>query len=189
VRSRVELFEGIRRDRRTEGLSIRQLAECHQVHRRTVRQSLGNAVPPPRKVYPRRPRPAIEQWALGDRRVATGRPARAGQTAAYRAPGLAADGAALTTVEPDPWKLRGWIHLPIDDLVIFDCLRQAWGLMCDPGRTDCGRGTARDDLGKLDAVPSSTFTAAKQVLERADLQQQFRDVLDPDLVFGRRGVR
>jgi transposase len=63
VRSRVELFEGIRRDRRVEGLSIRELAERHQVHRRTVRQALGNAVPPPRKVYPRRPRPAIEQWA------------------------------------------------------------------------------------------------------------------------------
>jgi transposase len=63
VRSRVELFEGIRRDRRVEGLSIRELAERHRVHRRTVRQALGNAVPPPRKVYPRRPRPAIEQWA------------------------------------------------------------------------------------------------------------------------------
>jgi len=37
ARSRVELFEQIRRDRRVEGLSIRELAERHGVHRRTVR--------------------------------------------------------------------------------------------------------------------------------------------------------
>jgi hypothetical protein len=36
ARSRVELFEEIRRDRRAEGLSIRELAEKHRVHRRTV---------------------------------------------------------------------------------------------------------------------------------------------------------
>jgi ATP-dependent DNA ligase len=47
--SRVELFAGIRRDARVEGLSIRQLAERHAVHRRTVRQALASAVPPPRK--------------------------------------------------------------------------------------------------------------------------------------------
>ncbi|MDQ4104388.1 MAG: helix-turn-helix domain-containing protein [Actinomycetota bacterium] len=41
ARSRVELFEQIRRDRRIEGLSIRELAERHRVHRRTVRQRLG----------------------------------------------------------------------------------------------------------------------------------------------------
>lgn len=49
MRSRVELFEGIRRDRRREGLSIRQLAERHRVHRRTVRQALESATPPARK--------------------------------------------------------------------------------------------------------------------------------------------
>ena len=62
MRSRVELFEQIRRDRRVEDLSIRELAERHGVHRRTVRQALGSAVPPPRKVYPPRARPAIEPW-------------------------------------------------------------------------------------------------------------------------------
>jgi hypothetical protein len=36
----VELFAAIRRDERVEGLSIRQLAEQHKVHRRTVRQAL-----------------------------------------------------------------------------------------------------------------------------------------------------
>jgi len=45
----VELFEAIRRDHRREELSIRQLAERHRVHRRTVRQALASAVPPPRK--------------------------------------------------------------------------------------------------------------------------------------------
>src|SRR5674476_968305 len=36
VGSRVELFEEIRRDRRSEGLSIRERAERHKVHRRAV---------------------------------------------------------------------------------------------------------------------------------------------------------
>jgi transposase len=49
VRSRVEVFELIRRDHRREELSIRQLADRHRVHRRTVRQALESAVPPPRK--------------------------------------------------------------------------------------------------------------------------------------------
>jgi transposase len=74
VRSRVELFEQIRRDRRREELSIRELAERHGVHRRTVRQALASAVPPSRKTYPPRRRPAIDPfaavidgWLLDDR--------------------------------------------------------------------------------------------------------------------------
>src|SRR5690349_14964834 len=47
--SRVELFAAIRRDARVEGLSIRELATKYQVHRRTVRQALANAIPPERK--------------------------------------------------------------------------------------------------------------------------------------------
>ena len=62
MRSRVELFEKIRRDRRLEDLSIRELADRHGTHRRMVRQALEDAVPPPRKVYPARPRPAIGEW-------------------------------------------------------------------------------------------------------------------------------
>jgi transposase len=62
MRSRVELFEKIRRDRRLDDVSIRELADRHGVHRRTVRQALDDAVPPPRKVYPGRPRPAIDGW-------------------------------------------------------------------------------------------------------------------------------
>lgn len=63
ARSRVEVFEQIRRDHRLEQLSIRELAERHRVHRRTVRQALTSAVPPPRKPYQSRPRPAIDQHA------------------------------------------------------------------------------------------------------------------------------
>lgn len=62
MRSRVELFENIRKDWRLDEPSIRELAERHKVHRRTVRQALADAVPPPRKVYPVRPRPAIDEW-------------------------------------------------------------------------------------------------------------------------------
>ena len=45
----MELFEHIRRDRREDGVSIRGLARRHRVHRRTVRQALRSALPPPRK--------------------------------------------------------------------------------------------------------------------------------------------
>jgi len=76
ARSRVELFELIRKDRRVEGSSIRELAGRHRVHRRTVRQALDSAVPPPRKAYPPRPRPAIDPyvqvidgWLVADRDV------------------------------------------------------------------------------------------------------------------------
>lgn len=63
MRSRVELFEAIRRDHRLDpGLSIRQLAVRHGVHRRTVRAALACAVPPPRKEYPARARPAIDPF-------------------------------------------------------------------------------------------------------------------------------
>ena len=76
ARSRVELFEQIRRDRRDGQVSIRELADRHRVHRRTVRDALANAVPPPRRTYPRRPRPAIDPyveiidgWLIADRDV------------------------------------------------------------------------------------------------------------------------
>ena len=45
--SRVQLFADIRHDARVDGLSIRELARKHGVHRRTVRQALASAEPPP----------------------------------------------------------------------------------------------------------------------------------------------
>ena len=45
----MEQFERIRRDHRDEGLSYRELARRHGVHRRTVRQAVADATPPPRK--------------------------------------------------------------------------------------------------------------------------------------------
>lgn len=46
MRSKIMLFEQIRRDSRVEGLSVRALAKRHRVHRRTVRQALASATPP-----------------------------------------------------------------------------------------------------------------------------------------------
>ena len=62
MRSRVELFEAIRRDARLEELSIRQLAARHGVHRRTVRAALASAEPPPRKT-PERAAPKLDKVA------------------------------------------------------------------------------------------------------------------------------
>ena len=55
------LYEQIRRDARVEGLPVRQLAERHRVHRRTVRQALASALPPPRKTYAR-VAPVLDPW-------------------------------------------------------------------------------------------------------------------------------
>jgi hypothetical protein len=63
VGSRVEPFEAIRRDRRMEDLSIRELAERHKVHRRAVRAGLASTLPPPREEYVARSRPATDPWA------------------------------------------------------------------------------------------------------------------------------
>ncbi len=74
MRSRVELFEQIRRDRDREGLSVHALARRHGVHRRTVRQALDSALPPARKRPRGRPapklgpyRPLIDSWLTADR--------------------------------------------------------------------------------------------------------------------------
>ena len=72
VRSRVEVFEQIRRDHEQQGLSVRALAKRYGVHRRTVRQALEDAVPPPRKTPVRRApkldqaKPVIDQWLRED---------------------------------------------------------------------------------------------------------------------------
>lgn len=65
--SRVELFEAIRRDALREDLSIRALAERHNVHRRTVRAALASSVPPARKA-PVRETPVREAPKLGPAR-------------------------------------------------------------------------------------------------------------------------
>jgi transposase-like protein len=63
--SRVELFERIRRDRRLEpGVSVRELARRHGVHRRTVREALEAALPPGRKM-PARTRVLVLEPAMG----------------------------------------------------------------------------------------------------------------------------
>jgi transposase len=68
----VEQFERIRRERRDEGLSIRALADRHNVHRRTVRRAIADAVPPVRKPSQRqapvlgRYESTIKRWLIED---------------------------------------------------------------------------------------------------------------------------
>lgn len=59
--SRVQLYADIRHDARVDGLSIRQLAAKHGVHRRTVRQALAAAELPPRKT-PVRSAPRLDPY-------------------------------------------------------------------------------------------------------------------------------
>ena len=93
VRSRVELFEQIRRDRRLEELSIRELAERHRVHRRTVRQALASRGAAAAQGVPARGRGRRwTPWVGGDRRLAGGGPGGAAQAAAHRPAGVAAAG-------------------------------------------------------------------------------------------------
>lgn len=68
----MEQFEGIRRDSRDQGMSIRALARRHGVHRRTVRQALADATPPARKL-PQRVAPTtgpyvdlVRRWLMED---------------------------------------------------------------------------------------------------------------------------
>jgi transposase len=60
-RSKVKLFEDIRRAREREGLSIHELSRRFGVHRRTVREALVSAVPPERK-RPARSAPVMDRW-------------------------------------------------------------------------------------------------------------------------------
>lgn len=56
--SRAELFAQIRRDKRLDpDASLRALAEKYGAHRRTVRQALMSAVPPPRRM----PKPRVTE--------------------------------------------------------------------------------------------------------------------------------
>jgi transposase len=70
----VEQFEQIRRDHAREGLSIRELAKRHGVHRRAVRQALESAVPPAKRAPEVWPAPAlgayqaiIDAWVKADK--------------------------------------------------------------------------------------------------------------------------
>ena len=56
-RSKVELFAAVRRDSRTEKLSIHELSRRYGVHRRLIREALTSPWPTPRKPLP--PRPSV----------------------------------------------------------------------------------------------------------------------------------
>jgi transposase len=72
--TRVELFELIRRDRVLQEASIRGIAQKYRVHRRTVRQAIESAIPPPREYAERDPpvltialRHGVDKWLREDR--------------------------------------------------------------------------------------------------------------------------
>jgi len=61
-RSKVKLYEQIRKAHEREQLSIRELARRFGVHRRDVRQALSSAVPPDRKAPSRRQPSPLDPW-------------------------------------------------------------------------------------------------------------------------------
>jgi transposase len=119
----VELFEQIRRDWRAGGTSVRELAVRHHVHRRTVRQALASAVPPPRKEYRQRPRPAIgpyaaviDGWLLADREV----PRKQRHTARRIWQRLVAEhGASLAEVTVSRYVARRRAELGLDTMQVM----------------------------------------------------------------------
>ena len=69
----MELFEQIRRAHDRENLSIRELSKRFEVHRRTVRQAIDSAIPPPRKAWAHTSpamapyKAVVDAWLEGDR--------------------------------------------------------------------------------------------------------------------------
>jgi transposase len=61
-RSKVSVYEQIRKAHEREGLGIRALARRFGVHRRDVRQALASALPPPPKPPSTRPAPRLDPW-------------------------------------------------------------------------------------------------------------------------------
>jgi transposase len=149
ARSRVELFEQIRRDWRAGGSSIRELADRHRVHRRTVRQALASALPPPRKSYPQRPRPAIgpyaaviDGWLVADRDV----PAKQRHTARRVWQRLVAEhGASVAEVTVSRYVARRRAELGLDKVQVM--VPQAHA----PG------AEAEVDFGEFHAVMAGTL--------------------------------
>jgi transposase len=60
-RSKVQLYEQIRKTHERDELSIHALARHFGVHRRTVREALASPIPPPRK-QTERPSPTLGPW-------------------------------------------------------------------------------------------------------------------------------
>lgn len=74
--TKVELFEGIRRDKLLRNKSVRQIAKDRGIHRRMVREALESAIPKPRKRPDREPpvltrelRGQVDTWLEADKKA------------------------------------------------------------------------------------------------------------------------
>ena len=174
MRSRMELFEQIRRDRDREGLSTRALTVKYGVHRRAVRHALAWPVPPTKRSPVSRPAPRlgahhalIDAWLEADQNAPKkpGSAGRAGINQMVRVVRLGAsspeeiappgeEGEIIALLQGDE-SFEGYWRRPEADL---KALRHGWYFTGDTGAFD-----ADGDLFVTGRVDDMIITGGENV--------------------------